>query len=83
MRKMILTPAGQLFIEETIDDKVTRTELFVKDITNVEVKNINPTGPIEVNLTHIVDEIDFQYTTSSKKRREYREKLRNELREKA
>ncbi len=72
-----------MYIQEEDGEEVKRIELPKKLITDMNIKDINPTGTINVEITLAVDEIDVEYSSVFKRRVEMRKKLRDELGQKA
>lgn len=82
MTKLVFTPLD-MYIQEEDGEEVKRIELPKKLITDMNIKNINPTGTINVEITLAVDEIDVEYSAIYKRRVEMRKRLRDELGQKA
>lgn len=82
MTRLVFTPLD-MYIQEEDGEEVKRIELPKKLITDMNIKDINPTGTINVEITLAVDEIDVEYSSVFKRRVEMRKKLRDELGQKA
>ena len=78
MTRLVFSPTG-MFIEEITDLETIKTELPIKHISNLNIKNINPKGYIDVEVTLMIDEIDVEYSTVSKRRIKAKEELRDKL----
>lgn len=78
MTRLIFSPIG-MFIEEITDSETVRKELPLKYISSLNIKNINPKGHIDVEVTLMVDEIDVEYSTVSERRIKAKEESRNKL----
>ena len=69
MEKLVVEKSGRVFLESEFCGEVTMKELPAKDVESIEIKNINPNGPIEVALVLTVDEIDVKYARRLARRR--------------
>lgn len=78
MTRLVFTPLD-MYIQEEDGTEMKRIELPKKLITDMNIKDINPTGTINVELTLAVDEIDVEYSSILQRRVIARKKLRDEL----
>lgn len=80
MTKLMFDKSG-MFLEEIEDEEIIRTELPVKHISSMNIKEINPKGYINVDLTLMTDEIDINYSSISEYRKAKDEESRDKLRQ--